>query len=266
LTFWAQDVPTGRHWLERWARRTRPDLVLANSRHTQAAVPKLFPGVRSEVVYLPVQPPVHDDRKTTRQAVRAALHTPGDATVILQASRLERWKGHTLLLRALALLRDVPNWICWMTSGVQRPHEATYLAELQALAAELGLADRVQFLGQRSDVLQLMLAADIHCQPNTGPEPFGVAFVEALYAGLPVVSTALGGALEIVDETCGVLVPPDDPTAVARALQRLVQDPESRTLLGQAGPARAQLLCDPATQLELLRNLLNGTVARGLAG
>ena len=58
LVFWAHDVYTGRHWTERWARRTPPDLVLANSQVTQSAVPTVFPGARSEVVYLPVPRPV----------------------------------------------------------------------------------------------------------------------------------------------------------------------------------------------------------------
>ena len=65
----------------------------------------------------------------------------------------------------------------------------------------------MRFLGERRDVAACMRAADIHCQPNTAPEPFGLAFVEALYAGLPVVTTALGGALEILTDACGVLVP-----------------------------------------------------------
>ena len=61
-----------------------------------------------------------------------------------------------------------------------------------------------------------MHAADIHCQPNTAPEPFGLVFVEALYAGLPVVTTALGGALEILTDACGVLVPAGDAPALTR--------------------------------------------------
>ena len=66
----------------------------------------------------------------------------------------------------------------------------------------------MRWLGQRRDVPELLAAADIYCQPNVGAEPFGIVFVEALYTGLPVVTTALGGALEIIDASCGVLVPP----------------------------------------------------------
>ncbi len=94
-----------------------------------------------------------------------------------------------------------------------------------------------------------MAAADVYCQPNTGPEPFGIAFVEALYAGLPVVTSGFGGAAEIVDGTCGMLTAPEDPAAVASALRELILDPSRRRALGAAGPLRAKMLCDPARQL-----------------
>ena len=78
--------------------------------------------------------------------------------------------------------------------GAQRSHEAVYLAELRQAADRAGIGDRVRFLGQRTDVPDLLAAADVFCQPNTGPEPFGIAFVEALYAGLPVVTRRWRGA------------------------------------------------------------------------
>jgi glycosyltransferase involved in cell wall biosynthesis len=143
-----------------------------------------------------------------------------------------------------------------MVGGAQRPHEKRYLKGLRAEAAALGIGSRVNFLGQRSDVARLLAAADIHCQPNTGPEPFGITFVEALYAGLPVVTTAIGGALEIVDGSCGMLVAPNDPAALAGALRRLIEDRELRARLGAAGPARAKALCDPQAQMLALARAL----------
>ena len=80
-----------------------------------------------------------------------------------------------------------------------------YERELRAAAERLGIAARIKFLGQRDDVPSLMRAADVQCQPNAGPEPFGLVFVEALAAGLPVVTTRMGGPLEIVNASCGML-------------------------------------------------------------
>jgi glycosyltransferase involved in cell wall biosynthesis len=182
--------------------------------------------------------------------------------VIVTACRLEPWKGHGLLLDALSRLLAVPGWQWWVVGGAQRPHEASYRERLERSAKTRGLAGRIRFLGQRSDVARLLAAADIHCQPNTAPEPFGLAFVESLYAGLPVVSTALGGALEIIDSSCGVLVPPGDTAALAATLERLLQDDAHRQRLGRAGPDRARHLCEPARQLARLEAILTSLACR----
>jgi glycosyltransferase involved in cell wall biosynthesis len=258
LAFYLHDIVEGRHWVEWTARWTPPDLVICDSRHTARSLPNLFPGVRSEVL-LYALPPAPADGPGARERLRAEFGARADTAVIIQVSRLEEWKGHRLHIEALGLLRDVPGWVCWMVGGVQRPHEREYLASLARRARDLGISDRLLFLGQRSDVPALLASADIHCQPNTGPEPFGITFVEALSAGLPVVTTAMGGALEIVNETCGLLVPPE-PGALADALRRMVREPGLRRRLGASGPARAKDLCDPATQIPSLGRLLAGIV------
>lgn len=259
LAFWMHDAVEGTHWLERRSAKMPPDLAIVNSQHTATTLPRLFPDVVSEILYYPVAPPQRppgSDRATVRAEVRRELGSGPEDVVIVQASRLERWKGQALHLEALGHLRDRTGWVAWLAGGVQRPHEQVYLDELQARAQTLGIADRVRFLGQRSDVPRLLDAADIHCQPNAGPEPFGIAYVEALYAGLPAVSTRMGGAAEIITEDCGVLVPPGDVGALAAALGDLMADPDRRARLGSAAPGRARELCDPAAALGRLCQML----------
>ena len=127
--------------------------------------------------------------------------------VIIQVSRMEPLKGQRVCLEALAQLRDDPGWTCWQVGGAQRPAEQRYLEELRAICDRLGISGRVKFLGQRSDIRELLARADIFCQPNLQPEAFGLTFIEALAAGLPVVGSAVGGTAEIVDERCGILTP-----------------------------------------------------------
>ncbi|MBW4549672.1 MAG: glycosyltransferase [Aphanocapsa sp. GSE-SYN-MK-11-07L] len=249
LVFFCHDVPQGQHWLERWAKLTPPDFVLANSQFTQAALPKLYPQTSSQVFYLPV---LHPPPTAARSAVRSPLQTSASAVVIIQVSRLERWKGQTVLLEALAELQDLPNWVCWIVGGDQRPQETLYLEALKAQAAEM--AERVKFLGQRRNVPDLLAAADIFCQPNLSPEPFGIVFVEALLAGLPVVATQIGGAAELISDRG--LVPPADSKALAAVLRPLIQNPVARAELAQGGRSRAKHLCDPAQQLQQLYKLL----------
>jgi glycosyltransferase involved in cell wall biosynthesis len=239
-------------WLDRQAARTPPDLVVANSRFTAMSAAKLYPSTSVEVVYLPVAPPVLSNRATLRDDVRKTLGTHPNTVVVLQASRLEEWKGHEVLLDALARIASAPDWEAWIAGGVQKPVEESYLATLKRRVERAGIGHRVRFLGQRSDVPGLMNAADVYCQPNTGPEPFGLAFVEALHAGLPVVTSGFGGAAEIIDQSCGVLTPPGDVEAVARALGDLIQKPERRAELGAIGPHRAIELCEPQSQLNRL--------------
>jgi glycosyltransferase involved in cell wall biosynthesis len=256
LIFWLHDAATGRHWTERWARRTPPDLALCNSRFTASTLSTLYPHTRAEVLYCPVAFPQSRPAKEERQATRAELNTPQDATVIIQVSRMEALKGHTLHLEALSGLKDMPDWVCWLVGGAQRAHEVSYVEELRALATRLGISSRVRFIGERSDVSRLLHAADIYCQPNVRPDAFGISFIEALDAALPVVTTALGGACEVIDASCGILMPPGDVPALASALRVLIDDGAQRNSLGDAGRERARKLCDPATQMQSLKDLV----------
>jgi glycosyltransferase involved in cell wall biosynthesis len=259
LWFWAHDSYGAPSRIDRIAARTKPDRIVANSYFTLSTVPRVFPDIPGEVIYCAVPAPAPMDRAAVRQQVRRELGCSTASSVILMTARLETWKGHTLLLEALSKLQP-QDWVAWIAGGPQRPHEERYYAQLQEMARKLEIADKVRWLGQRSDMPRLLAAADIHCQPNTGPEPFGIVFIEAMQAGAPVVTTRLGAAPETVDDTCGVLTPPADAIALAEALAKLMT-PEGRSrFIG--GPARAKLLCDPATQL----NLLRAAVARSNAG
>jgi glycosyltransferase involved in cell wall biosynthesis len=261
LVFWLHDAVTGDTWADRLAKRTRPDLAICTSEFARGTLPRLWKDVASDVVYPPVPPP--DAGAVDRRAVRARLETPAEDVVILQASRMEPWKGHRLLIEGLGRLRDVGGWTAWIAGGAQRPHEEAHLAEMYALAQSLGIAPRIRFLGQRDDVPALMASADVLCQPNLGPEPFGIAFVEAMHAGLPVVATAIGGAREIVDASCGILVPPQNPVVLADALRRLIGDPDLRARMSAEGPAHARALCDLHQQTTKLRDVLATVVRRG---
>jgi glycosyltransferase involved in cell wall biosynthesis len=195
-------------------------------------------------------------------ALRRAFETPPNAVVIIHVSRLEPGKGHEPHLRALSRLPRNSAWRCWIVGGAQRREEREYQQDLQLLAAELGVADHVHFLGERQDVMGLLRAADVYCQPNTGPEGFGLTFIEALSNGLPVITSALGGAVEIVDESCGILVPPGDVEALATALAELITNDVLRKSLGCSGPCRAEFLCDTRTQVRRLFKLLYSAAQR----
>jgi glycosyltransferase involved in cell wall biosynthesis len=257
LIFWCHDIPTGKNPIERLAKFTRPDLVIANSRYTQQHLPCLYPSVPDRVIYCPVTPIECANPQQVRQQVRQQLGTAAETTVIVQVSRLERWKGHSLAIAALAQIHDLPNWEYWIVGGIQRDCERAYCEELQQQIQQLGLEQRVRFLGERQDVPDLLIAADIFCQPNLSAEPFGIAFIEALYAGLPVVTVAIGGGGEIVTPACGYAVELENSGEIASALRELVQQPAQRQQFRTAAIHRATELCEPQQQIFAVKEAID---------
>jgi glycosyltransferase involved in cell wall biosynthesis len=102
------------------------------------------------------------------------------------------------------------------------------------------VADRAHFLGFRADVPELMRASDAVVHASVYPEPFGRVIVEGMLAGRPVIATRAGGVTEIVDDDTGVLVPPNDAGALARAIESIAGDPGHAAAMAARGAARAR--------------------------
>jgi glycosyltransferase involved in cell wall biosynthesis len=251
---WQHDHASGRSLVERWARRTSADLVVCNSRWTSRTAAALQPGVPVVVIHPPVMIP--ESPPGTRARVRQTLDAGESDVVILTASRFEPWKGHLNLLGALGRMTEIGPWMLWIAGAPQRPHEQEYAGLLQREVERLGIGPRVRFLGDRRDIGNLMSASDLYCQMNEGPEPFGIAFAEALLSGLPVVTANLGGASEIVSESCGRLVAPGDLDSLTETLRELVVDRAMRARLAAGAVRHALSRCAPEIVLRRLARAL----------
>lgn len=254
------DIPNPRGALYRWAWRKPPAICIANSLATARPVKALGGQVQIRIVHPLVNAPPPPDREAALQLRAQWSAHPGDA-VILMASRFDALKGHRHLLEALAAMRDVSNWRCWIAGAPQRPPEEAYQREILQLTESLGLKERVSFIGHRDDMETALAACDVYCQPNETPEAFGLVFIEAMYAGKPVVGRALGGALEIVTPECGFLCAPG-AMALTAALRSLVSDPQLRQRAGEGGPARAGSLCGPEAFTQSFRAALESVPGR----
>jgi len=154
--------------------------------------------------------------------------------MLISIGRLSPEKGHNTLLNALAHLNthDVPVQLNLVGQGDSQ-------ASLAERAARPDLTGLVRMLGSRRDVPELLANADIFVLPSDW-EGVSMALLEAMAAGLPVVATTVGGTPEVVmDGVTGFLVPPRDPPALANALSILLQDPDLRQRMGEAGRQRA---------------------------
>jgi glycosyltransferase involved in cell wall biosynthesis len=162
----------------------------------------------------------------TQAQIRQALAFPSDAPIIACVARLSPEKNIGLLLEAVSFMPHTRLLI--VGDGPCR-------LALEAQATALGVADRVTFTGERHDIPALLRAADRYAQPSR-EEGLGIAVLEAMASGLPVVASDVGGLREVVTPQTGTLLPPTDPRAWANALNALF--PEQ----GRAGQARVQTL------------------------
>ncbi|WP_152188865.1 glycosyltransferase [Georgenia satyanarayanai] len=167
---------------------------------------------------------------------------PGDQPFrLLSIGRLVERKGVETVVAALPLLPDVELLVA---GGPDQAHIRTHpeARRLHALAEELGVEDRVRFVGSvsRTDVPALIRSADI-VVAAPWYEPFGIVPLEAAACGRPLVGSAVGGLLDsVADGRTGALVPPRDPDALAAAITRLLVDPQLRARYGEAARARAE--------------------------
>ena len=253
LIFWMHNNFDG-HWLQKLAARHAPDFAICNSDFTRSTLKDVYPNTPSEVIYNPVK--AANVAPGARESLRSELNVRPETLVILMASRMDAWKGHANLISAAKKIKSQKDWVIWIAGAPQTPKERDYVESLHAQVHASQLAEKVRFLGHRNDVPALMRAADIYCQPNEEPEPFGVVFVEALQAGVPIVTFEMGGPREILTGSSGMLVPPGDIEALAKALARVIDDASLRAAIGGLGPERARELCDPAQQIRRVYEVL----------
>lgn len=162
-----------------------------------------------------------------REVSRASMGIQDHEMLLVAVGKLQEQKGYPVLLEATAIaVRRAPS-LKLVIAG-----EGPLQAELAMLARQLGIADRVCFLGFVSDIASLLKAADVFAMASYF-EGHPVALLEAMAAGRAVVATSVGGIPEMVRQgETGVLVPPSDPHALASAIAQTASDPSLRVRLG----------------------------------
>jgi glycosyltransferase involved in cell wall biosynthesis len=168
--------------------------------------------------------------KRNSRDVRAELGVPPGRTLVFCAARLVPEKDIDILIRAIGRLSDRPT--CLIAG------EGSLKGQLQTQIDMAHLSPDVRLLGFRKDVADLMGACDIFVLPSRA-EPFGLALLEAMAAGKPVIAANEGGPPEIiVSGESGLLFPAGDDAALANAIGALTNDAAKRAALGQAARKR----------------------------
>lgn len=260
LHAWGHDVavvrpgPLGRlYGRQEGALFRHADAVTATGEYLAAATRARF-GVGATVV------PFGVDTALFHPAPAGKPAPPGNERKPLRVGFvkwLQTRYGPQDLIEALGLIADLRFEATLVGDGPVR-------ASLQTRIAELGLTERVHFLGSRphSEIPDLMRGFDVFVMPSH-EEGWGVAAAEASATGIAVVATRFGGIPEIVlDGQTGLLVPPSDPPALAAAIRRLAGDPDLRLALGRAGRARVEELFSWQHCVDLMENVYRNVAGR----
>jgi glycosyltransferase involved in cell wall biosynthesis len=162
----------------------------------------------------------------------------GNEFLVGVVGRLDWWKGHEYFLEAMAQALQQQPQLRGLIIGEPEttPRNTAYYHKLQALSKSLGLEDKVVFTGYRSDIAPLIAALDIVVLSSSAPEPFGLVVIEGMAAGKPVVATAAGGPLDIIEDGVnGLLVPCQDAPAMAQAILWILSHPDEAAKIAGAG-------------------------------
>ena len=226
-------------------------IVVSNAVGRQLCQSFHVPSEKVEVIHNSIPAAAFDRPPNT--SLKTMLNRGTDWPIVLSVARLDAQKGHTYLLAAIC---NVPNALFVLVGdGSER-------ASLEAQAARLGIGDRVIFLGYRDDVAELLANCDLLVLPSLY-EGLPLSVLEAMAAGKPVVATSVGGTPEaVLDGETGFLVPSRDPTALVRAIQRLLTDACLRRKMGMAGRRRVQRNFSPTQMVagvtQMYEKLLDG--------
>lgn len=217
-----------------WSFRFGPDAVVGcydgQSREVMPTVERIRP--RARVVDIPYGIDIREFAPVSSSA--GAKWRFGAEHVVLIVGHLSEVKGYPTFLRAAAIVASVLDDCAFVALGGERT-DSGYGAVLERLAADLGIRSRVHFLGWRQDVAEILNAADIVVLPSLA-EGLPLAILEAMACARPVIATGVGGIPQaVLDGQTGLLVPPDDPDALSRAMLRLMQDRDLARRFGEEG-------------------------------
>lgn len=200
---------------------------------------------------------------TSRMRVSVGLDQPSRPWRLLSVGRIGPQKNYKLLIEALERLKVlIADDFLVQVAGDGLPDA---IAALEVQAAHAGIAHRVRFLGNQTDIANLMASSDLLVMSSAW-EGFPIALLESAAAHLPFVATDVGGCGEIAELTgAGLVVPPGDANALARALQHLLSDHAKRNALRDAaGRNVSRFSIEHSAKAHL--NLYKGTVRSGLFG
>lgn len=230
--------------------------VIVNSK----AVGEIFrflqkdPNEKVKIIYNCIDPDLYNP-DVDGNDLRRELNIGTNIALIGFIGRVHPEKGIEYLIRAVREVIKIVPEVRFLIVGDTALGKEEYQKRMRDLSAELGLADRILFLGYRKEVVKIMAALDILVLPSLR-EPFGLVSLEAMAMKKPVVATNTGGSPEvIIDGKTGLLVPPQDSCALSSAIIKLLKDKELARRMGATGRKRVMNFFSPESTISSVQEM-----------
>jgi len=242
-SIWYQHGISGGGVLDELIAALPASLVLCCSEASVAGQRSLIFKKQMKVIYPAVDVVRLASLDRDRDGARQKIGIEGRTPIVAMFARFEKWKGVDIFVDSATEMISIHPDVRYVLVGGAHELDPDYRIQVVNRISELGMQERILLVGQRpmDEVALWMIAADIIVHPVIGAEPFGMVIVEAMALGLPVIASAIGGILEIIDNGVnGVLIPPNDAPALTSATQMLLEEESKRDQLSQNAQSRAR--------------------------
>jgi len=247
-------APVRRGPLNRWLYGSAPARVVTTGEAIRSMLIERLGLDPAQVVSVPTGTDLSRFRPGNKAVARKKLGLPENQKIVGIVATLRSWKGHRFLVSAMAEPRLSSARLIIVGDGPQEP-------PLRKQIDELRLADRVQLAGRHDDVLPWLQAFDVFVLPSTANEGVPQALMQALACELPVVTTSAGGISELAREgENALIVPTENPGALADAIERLLQDPVLCKRLGAAGRRAVEEKHSTEAMLEAMEDVFHEAI------
>lgn len=261
----ADGIPNPFRAILLWMLSRLTDAVVVPSKSTSEWMVADRPGLESRInlIYDYAFDITPYDPAISGAAFREEVGIPADATMVTLVSKLHVMKGHICFIKAAEQVMNQTDKVRFvMVGGALEGHDED-AKEITELARELTPEPYMKLVGPRSDLPVVYAASDITVHCPIYPDPYPTVVLLAMLMGKPVIGSDIGGIPEQIDhERTGLLVPPDDPSALAQAIIELTEDKAKRESIGAAGMEFIRNAFDPDEQGRRLEELYADVLAR----
>lgn len=240
---------------------SRVNHIFAVSSYVKESVLKTCP-VKEDIIsilYPGLDIRKYNPAEFNKNEIRKEFNISPKTTAIGMSGRMSPGKGQEEFLKAAKLLKDeIKDNIIFVIAGAASFGEDEYERKIRGLTAELGINEDVIFTGYRNDMPRILSMLDIFVFPSH-EESFGITLTEAMALGLPSAASKKAGVLDLItDNETGLLVPPKNPSELAEAIKKLIENPRLRKQLGKAARKKAEEIFNAKYELDILEEYYAG--------